>query len=293
VAGECRWNPGAHPDNYRFTADDAVLEDLIGYRAAGGRTVVDATPLDLGRSPAVLRRQAQDSGLHVVMGTGYYLEASHRPHVPSGGEEEATYDLVVREHRDGIDGARPGIIGEIGTSDPPTQAELRVLRGAARAAVETGLPLTVHLHPWGHNGEPVIEVVCDAGLAPTRLLLNHLTTAVDDARYLDRLLQTGVGLAFDLFGFDHSLLQTGRYPPTDHDVARTVARLIAAGHGRQLFLSQDVGVRTRLTRYGGWGYAHLLDHVVPMLLTLGPTTQDVETMLVRNTSELLTLRPAA
>jgi phosphotriesterase-related protein len=95
VAGECRWNPGAHPDNYRFTADDAVLEDLIGYRAAGGRTVVDATPLDLGRSPAVLRRQAQDSGLHVVMGTGYYLEASHRPHVPSGGEEEATYDLVV------------------------------------------------------------------------------------------------------------------------------------------------------------------------------------------------------
>ena len=293
VAGECRWNPGAHNDNYRFVEQDAVLEDLIGYRHAGGRTIVDATPLDLGRSPRALQRQAQKSGLHVVMGTGYYLEGSHRSHLPSGGEDEATYTLVMSEHRDGVDGAHPGIIGEIGTSDPPTPAELRVLRGAARAARETGLPLTVHVHPWGCNGDRVTEVVADVGLPLRRVLLNHMTTAIGDTSYLDRLLETGVGLGFDLFGFDHSLLQAGRYPPSDYEVALTVARLVEEGHVRQLFLSQDVGVRTRLTRYGGWGYAHLLTHIVPLLLTLGPATDDVEGMLVRNTSELLTVQVPA
>lgn len=293
VAGECRWNPAAHTDNYRFVEHDAVLEDLMGYRRAGGRAVVDATPLDLGRSPHSLRRYAQDSDLHVIMGTGFYLEGSHRDHLPSGGEEDATYTLVVTEHTNGVDGARPGIIGEIGTSDPPTPAELRTLRGAARAAVETGLPLTVHVHPWGWNGERVTEVVADAGLPLARLLLNHMTTAVGNPAYLDRLLETGVGLGFDLFGFDHSLLETGRYPPSDRDVALTVVRLVEEGHVEQLFLSQDVGVRTRLTRYGGWGYTHLLIHVVPLLLSLGLTMKDVDKMLVRNTARFLTVRAPA
>lgn len=291
MAAECRWNPAAHPDNYLFTDHAAVLDDLIGYRRAGGRAVVDATPLDLGRSPRALQRHARDSGLHVVMGTGYYLEGTHRDLLPHGGEEEATYLLVTTEHRDGVDGSRPGVVGEIGTSDPPTPAELRVLTGAARAALDTGLPLSVHVHPWGHHGERVVEVVAGAGLAMSRLLLNHMTTAVSDAPYVARLLQTGVNLGFDLFGFDHSLVHAGRYPPTDHEVARTVAALIHAGHVRQLFLSQDVGVRTRLTRYGGWGYAHLLTHIAPLLLSMGVTSEDVEAMLVRNPSELLTWRP--
>ena len=37
----------------------------------------------------------------------------------------------------------------------------------------------------------------------------------------------------------------------------------------RIVLGQDVGVRTRLRRWGGWGYAHLLEHVVPLLRELG------------------------
>ncbi|CAN5622434.1 phosphotriesterase-related protein [soil metagenome] len=289
AAAECRWNPGAHPDNYRFMEHDAVLEDLLDFAELGGGTIVDATPVDLARNPATLARLSQESGLNVVMGTGYYLEATHRPFIPAGDEENASFDLIVGEHDDET-AIRPGMIGEIGTSDPPTPGELRSVTGAARAALATGLPLSVHLHPWGDNAERVIDTIGATGLDLDRVLLNHLSTAIGDDERIARILQTGILLSFDLCGFDHSLLGPGRYPPSDDEAMATTAALLAGPHAGQVMISQDVGVRTRLRRYGGWGYGHALRHLVPLLTSHGATTEQVRTLLVENPSRYLTLR---
>lgn len=290
AAAECRWNPGAHPDNYRFTEHDSVLEDLLDFAALGGHTIVDATPVDLGRDPLALSRFSQESGLNVVMGTGYYLEATHRQFIREGEEEPATFELILSEHA--ADAIRPGMIGEIGTSDPPTAGELRALRGAARAAIATGLPLSVHLHPWGDNADRVIDVIGETGLEIERVLLNHLSTAIGDDERLSSILATGILLSFDLCGFDHSLLGPGRYPPSDDQAMATTAALLAGPHAGQVMISQDVGVRTRLRRYGGWGYGHAIRHLVPLLAAHGATTGSIETLLTTNPSRFLTLREA-
>lgn len=287
AATECRWNPGAHPDNYRFTEHEPVLDDLQDFASLGGRTIVDATPVDLGRDPLALSRFSEESGLNVVMGTGYYLEATHRPFIRAGDEEHASFDLITTEHS--ADGIRPGMIGEIGTSDPPTAGELRSVRGAARAALATGLPLSVHLHPWGDNADRVIDVIGETGLPLERVLLNHLSTAIGDDERLSGILATGILLSFDLCGFDHSLLGPGRYPPSDDEAMATTAALLAGPHGSQVMISQDVGVRTRLRRYGGWGYGHVLRHLVPLLAAHGTTTEQIDTLLVTNPSRFLTL----
>lgn len=287
AAAECRWNPGAHPDNYRFTEFEPVLDDLLDFASLGGRTIVDATPVDLRRDPSALSRFSTESGLNVVMGTGYYLEATHRPFIREGDEEHASFDLITREHS--AEGVRPGIIGEIGTSDPPTEGELRSVRGAARAALATGLPLSVHLHPWGDNADRVIDVIGETGLSPDRVLLNHLSTAIGDDERIASILATGVSLSFDLCGFDHSLLGAGRYPPTDDEAMATTAALLAGEHANQVMISQDVGVRTRLRRYGGWGYGHALRHLVPLLIAHGATTPGIETLLITNPTRYLTL----
>lgn len=287
TAAECRWKPGAHPDNYVLTELDAVLEDLLDARDLGVATVVDATPVDLGRSPTRLRELSQRTGLHIVMGTGYYLAASHRRVLEEGDEEQTTYDRILDEHRHGVEGVHPGLIGEIGTGDPPAPSELRVLRGAARAAQATGLALSVHVHPWGDGGRTVMEIVADTGLAPDRVILQHMNTAIGAPDYLVDLLRSGAHLGFDLFGFDHSLLGAGRYPPSDADAATAVARLVHEGWIERLVLSQDVGVRTRLRRYGGWGYGHLLRHVVPLLRERGLNDTDLAILLVDNPARLL------
>ena len=65
--------------------------------------------------------------------------------------------------------------------------------------------------------------------------------------------------------------------------------LVEAGHEDRLVLGQDVGVRTRLRRWGGWGYAHLLEHVVPVLREIGTSPTAIDAMLVANPARLLTI----
>jgi len=290
AAAEARWNPGSHPDNYRFTQDAIVAAELGRFHDAGGRCVVEQTPPALGRDPKSLYRIATDSRVHVVMGTGHYLAPTHEAWLTTASEDHIA-QLIVDEFRDGVahTGIRPGIIGEIGTSDPVAAEELRVLRAVARAARQTGLAVSVHLQPWGRTGAVALEPLLSEGLAPDRIVLGHLTTAYDDEPYLRDLADRGVGLAFDLFGFDHSLIGVGRWPPSDLDVARTVASLFAAGLGSQVLISHDIGVRTRLVAYGSWGYAHIPRHVVPLLLELGLSEVDVEQLLVSNPAQLLSV----
>ena len=108
--------------------------------------------------------------------------------------------------------------------------------------------------------------------------------------YEQSLLDRGAMLGYDMFGFDHALFRVGRYPPSDFDVAVEIARLVAAGHVRQIVLSHDICVKTRLCAFGGWGYAHILEHIVPLLGELGVSDDDLTEMLQENPRRLLTVR---
>lgn len=290
IAAEARWNPGVHPDNYRLTDEDAAVEELAAFRASSGGTVVDLTPAVLGRDPERLAAISRRTGVHLVAGTGHYLAPTHAPWVAEASELELATRLVD-EARNGIGltGIRPGIIGELGTSDPVRPAELRVLRAAAAAARETGLTISVHLHPWGTEAPVVLDALCAAGADPGRVVLGHVTTAIDRPDELRHLLERGALLGFDLFGFDHSLLGPGRWPPSDLDVARVIATLVADGYDDRIVLSGDVGVRTRLHRWGGWGYDHVPRHVVPLLAGLGVGPAAIDRMLIGTPARLLSI----
>jgi phosphotriesterase-related protein len=288
VAAEARWNPGVHPANYRFTDADAVVEELGPFVTAGGRALVELTPPGLGRDAGRVRDIARRAGIHVVLGTGQYLEPAHEPWVGAASEAELVERLVA-DATDGLDGTdvRPGIYGEIGTGDPLTPGEARVLRAVAAASRMTDLAISVHLHPWGHEGTAVLDTLIAAGADSTRVVLGHLTTAIDRPDQLRSMADRGATLGFDLFGFDHSLLGPGRWPPSDRDVALAIAALVADGYGDRIVLGQDIGVRTRLRRWGGWGYAHLLEHVVPLLGEVGVGDAAIDAMLVHTPARLL------
>jgi len=290
TAAEARWNPGLFLDNYRLTDLDLIVPELEPYLSAGGRTIVDVTPTHLGRDPEMLRRIATATGVHVVMGTGYYLEQTHPAELARYSEDDIATEFIM-EWRAGVasTGIRPGILGEIGTSVPVRPAEFRVLRAAANASIATGLAVTIHLHPWGRTGGEVTDALIGEGMRPDRIVLGHLNTAHDDGRYIADLLDRGVYLEFDLFGFDHSLLGLGRYPPSDADVAATVARLARDGHAARLLISHDIGVRTRLCAYGGWGYAHVLTHIVPLLRQGGLDEAILDNLLIDNPQAVLTM----
>ena len=288
-AAEARWNPGGFPDNYHQTDVDLVLAELEPFAEAGGRTIVEVTPSHLSREPVILREIAERSGIQVVMGGGYYLGATH----PEGTAQRATEDIaeeLIGEFRDGVGdtGIRPGIIGEIGTGDPMVPEEERMLRAVAIAHLETDLPISIHLHPWGFEGKKVADVLEEEGVNLNRVVLGHMNTAIFDESFQLELLSRGANLAYDLMGFDHSLIGLGKYPPSDYDIVTGLVGLADRGHLQQIFVSQDMGgVKTRLLAYGGWGYAHTLSHVVPLFRNAGWGDTEVNTLLVENPARVL------
>jgi len=77
--GWVRQNFNANLDNLRLLDEETARSEALLFRRAGGQTMVDPTNRSLARDPSALARIARATGLHVVMGSGYYVAAAHPP----------------------------------------------------------------------------------------------------------------------------------------------------------------------------------------------------------------------
>ena len=81
MLGDLRMNPFLNRDNCGLLDARVAIEELQHFVEYGGRTVVDPTNVGIGRDPSALQRISRRTGLHIVMGAGFYLEPSHPPYV--------------------------------------------------------------------------------------------------------------------------------------------------------------------------------------------------------------------
>ena len=281
IIGELRMDPFVNLDNCALDDEPLAIAELLAFRHAGGVSVVDPTCRGIGRNPPALQRIARATGLNIVMGAGYYLQSSHPP-VLAGMSIDAIADEIVGEALDGIDGARIGLIGEIGVSSEFTPDEQKSLRGAVRAQVRTKLPLMVHLPGWLRLGTTVLDIVEEEGGDPRHTVLCHMNPSFADPDYQMACAARGAFIEYDMIGMDYFYADQQVQCPSDEEVAGAIARLIAAGFGHRLLLSQDVFLKMMLTRHGGFGYAHVLRHFVPRLRRHGVPEPAIRTMLVDN-----------
>jgi phosphotriesterase-related protein len=232
-----------------------VAADLASFAAVGGRTVVDLTPPGIGRDPERLRRLSEATGVQVVMGSGWYLEATHPPGLATTPVDRLAAELVAEF--DPARELRPGVIGEIGVSPTFTAAERAALRAACRAQREVGVPLFVHLPGWQRRAHEVLRVVLDEeGVAPDAVVLCHMDPSGADRDYQRAVADRGVYLEFDMIGMPFHFPGEGQSPPPA-DTAAAVVALVEAGHGGQLLLSHDLFLKAMLTRFGGNGLAYV------------------------------------
>ena len=91
-------------------------------------------------------------------------------------------------------------------------------------------------------------------------------------------------LEYDLFGLEPSY-----YPynpafdmPNDGERMRQILFVIERGHLGQLLLSHDIAYKHCLTKWGGFGYHHLLVNVIPRLRAKGADDKTIQTLLVDN-----------
>jgi phosphotriesterase-related protein len=281
IIGELRMDPFVNLDNCALDDEPLAIAELMAFRQAGGATVVDPTCRGIGRNPQALQRISAATGLNIVMGSGYYLESSHPPAV-RGMSAQDIADEIVAEALDGVDGVRIGLIGEIGVSADFTPEEEKSLRGAARAQARTGLPLMVHLPGWFRHGLKVLDIVAEEGGAPTHTVLCHMNPSFADPAYQEACAARGAFIEYDMIGMDYWYADQEVQCPSDEETAGAIGHLIARGFGHKLLLSQDVFLKMMLTRYGGFGYAHVLRHFVPRLRRHGVSKDAIRCLLIDN-----------
>src|SRR5271157_2091591 len=143
--GWIRQNWTSNLDNLKLYDEDVALQEVQRFRTAGGNTIVDPTVKDIGRDPAALARISHASGLHIVMGSGYYVSETHPLNMDDLTVENISQE-IIHDIEIGVDdtGIRAGLVGEIGCSWPLRENERKVLRGAGYAQIETGAALMIH-----------------------------------------------------------------------------------------------------------------------------------------------------
>ena len=280
-----------NPNNMRLKAEDEAIVEMEQYRKNGGGALVEVSSIGLERDPEGLQRIAQASGVHVIMGSSYYVHHYHPREVAGMGERDIT-DAIVGEFAQGVEGTdiRPGIIGEVGLFWPHHEDEVKALRASAIAQRETGAPLMIHPGRDPRSPLEAIAVVKEAGGAPERCIMAHIDRTLFTYEDMAALANTGCTLEFDLFGQESSY-----YSPAPIDMPNDAKRvdhlmaLMAGGYGRQLLISQDICHKNGLTKYGGDGYSHILLNVVPTMRRKGMTQEELDLLMVHNPARMLTI----
>jgi len=288
-----RYHPYENLDNMRLLDEQEAIDEAMLYKRAGGKTIVDVTIIGIGRDPKALARISQATGLNIIMGSGYYTATCHGPEMSTKTEAEITEE-IVRDITIGVGASaiRAGLIGEIGCSWPLQDNERKVLRAAAQAQQRTGESMSVH--PGRNSKAPfeIIEILGEAGADLSRVIMCHIDARVRDHSERGKLLKTGCVLEYDLWGWE------GHFPsywtaddfldlPNDTQRIYEVRQLIEEGYLNQIVISHDICCKSRRVKYGGWGYSHILNYVVPMMLQRGMTREQIDRITVENPKRLL------
>ncbi len=264
---------------------------------AGLQTIVEMTPIGLGRRPDLMRQLSEATGVTVIAATGFHRDAhyaaGHWVHDASVDElaERVVTDLEVGMHPADwidpslpLDRARAGAIKAGASYHHLSPGERRRLEAVAIASRRTGAAILVHTE-IGTAGHEILDLlVANWGVDPGRVILSHLDRNPDLELHAE-LADRGIFIEYNTLG-------RTKYHP-DSTVLDLIEGMVAAGHGARLMLGCDLGRRDYFRSYGGGpGMRYLMDRFVPRVRRrIGDAATDA--ILVANPARAYALaRPA-
>ncbi|XP_076441313.1 N-acetyltaurine hydrolase-like [Babylonia areolata] len=206
--------------------------------------------------------------------------------------EEAIAAQIREDICSGVDGTDTccGVIGEVGCSWPITDFEKRSLRSSAAMQSELGSPAI--LHP-GRNPEAPFEtmrIFLEAGGVADKTVMSHLDRTFLNTEQFLEFAKLGCYCELDLFGVEVSHYQLCKEMDMPSDAQRIafIRALLDSGYDRRVLVAHDIHTKHRLKKYGGHGYTHILENVVPKMKQRGFTEEEVKVILTHNPAEWLT-----
>ena len=287
--GWIRRNYYSNRSNLQLLDVDTAIEEVRKYREVGGGAIVDATTAGIGRNPNALAKISRESGVHIIMGAGFYVAAAH----PEDMNERSVDNLareIIGDIVEGVEGSgiRAGIIGEVGCTWPLAPNERKSLSAAAIAQGETGAAILVH--PGRHPDAPmeILEVLASSGADVSRVIMGHLDRTVFEFDALQSIAASGCFLEWDLFGNEGSYYPLAEIDlPSDAQRLDCIKRISDAGYRDRIVIGQDIFTKHRLAKYGGHGYGHMVENIVPKMRRKGFSEDVIRAITVGNPARIL------
>jgi phosphotriesterase-related protein len=247
-------------------------------QAMGVTALVECSTVGVGRRVDILKAVSEATGFPMVAPTGVYREPWIPPWVHAA-EESALQDWMQRELIEGIldeqdkpTGVRAGFIKLSAGDNGITSTESKVLRAAARVSAATGAVIGSHTIR-GRVAREQVGIIERAGGDPRRFIWIHTQAETDFAMHLE-MAKRGVWLEYDSIG----------NPDQDAHFILWILKLLDAGYGSQLLLSQDRGWYDPAKAGGGQPrpFTYLPETFLPELRANGVPLETIQQIVCSN-----------
>jgi 5-phospho-D-xylono-1,4-lactonase len=223
-----------------FTDVAKAVDETRTFAAAGGRALVDWTPIGLGRNLDGLAGVSRATGVHIVAATGLHRDAHYAADDPV--RQASPDDLANRFAADVLAHDRACGVIKVGASyHHLTPFERLVFEAAGLAHAQTGAPVCVHTE-HGTMGLELVELLGSLGVAARSVVLAHVDRNPDAGEHAETAA-TGAWLQLDGPG------RTKYWP--DSTILSLISDLAERGFSDRLLLGGDTGRRSMFRSYGG------------------------------------------
>lgn len=274
--------------NPDFLLDSVELAcaDVVEFRQAGGKTLIDSMPCGGGRNPIKLAEISTRTGVNIVCPTGLHLEKYYPPgHWGEYLSAEEIATLFIAEIEEGIDRHdcngphisrtthKAGVLKVATSGEKPTERERKIIEAAVIAHKKTGAPILTHTEQ-GVGALEQVRLFQEFGASLVHVVLSH-TDRKPDPAYHKEILSTGVLQEYDsAFRWSES---------EGNPTLALVLNMFAEGFGNQILLGMDAARRKYWRSYDGKpGLRFLLHDFVPRLRSAGLSQNDVDAIFVHN-----------
>lgn len=271
--------PHLYDEEYEYRK---AVEQLFAVKARGIATICDPTVMGIGRDIRFMERASRETGVQVVAATGVY-SFHYLPTRFKTNSADFLADAFVRDIETGIQhtSIKAGFLKCATDVQGVTPDVEKTIRAVARAHLRTGVPIMTHSLPDNQSGLAQLDLFEEEGVDLSRVLIGHCGDT-DNIEYIENVLQRGAFVGLDRYGITKKLSTERR----NH----TVTELVKRGYGAKMFLSQDYCCTTDMYKPDerkkevnpDWSMTFLLDQVIPELLRLGLTEDDIRMMMIDN-----------
>jgi phosphotriesterase-related protein len=313
--------PGADLDHRTVFDFEAAVEKIAdelrcATRDYGFRTLVDMTPVEVGRHPLMMREVSRRSGMNIVAITGFFPASIGIPYYWRRQSVEELTEFFLRDLTQGMvfngeaTDIRAGMLkiatGQESVHPAPsplgpngrhiTEHEERVIRAAGRAQRLIGCAVNTHTDPQDQTvtnpGLEQLDLLEEEGCDPRKVMIGH-TFIEPDLKQMREILNRGASVGVDHIGIPW---RHDNAEELDEKMARTVCELANMGYLDRIVFAYDrwfYNPRSRVTDLDPdmpnervtMGY--LFESFLPRLERAGFRRADLDTILVENPRRIM------